>query len=106
MMNRLPYGWRGKLGLVYIASAWSMEAEYADMAPTGVTTHTTRIALSENPDCFSVDDVSNLGGKVVEATKLLSQAPDRKSTRLNSSHVAISYAVFCLKKKKIDAHNT
>src|SRR5690625_1203566 len=25
--------------------------------------------------------------------------PDRKSTRLNSSHVAISYAVFCLKKK-------
>src|SRR5439155_23230985 len=28
------------------------------------------------------------------------QALDRKSTRLNSSHVAISYAVFCLKKKK------
>src|SRR5690625_4548422 len=28
------------------------------------------------------------------------QAEDRKSTRLNSSHVAISYAVFCLKKKK------
>src|SRR5690625_6149426 len=30
-----------------------------------------------------------------------SRATDRKSTRLNSSHVAISYAVFCLKKKKI-----
>src|SRR5215510_4888049 len=28
---------------------------------------------------------------------------DRKSTRLNSSHVAISYAVFCLKKKKMVA---
>src|SRR5437660_4920936 len=28
------------------------------------------------------------------------QYQDRKSTRLNSSHVAISYAVFCLKKKK------
>src|SRR5207253_8244849 len=28
-----------------------------------------------------------------------SSAGDRKSTRLNSSHVAISYAVFCLKKK-------
>src|SRR5699024_12743939 len=27
---------------------------------------------------------------------------DRKSTRLNSSHVSTSYAVFCLKKKKID----
>src|SRR5439155_24623111 len=30
---------------------------------------------------------------------LRSVNPDRKSTRLNSSHVAISYAVFCLKKK-------
>src|SRR5258708_31310764 len=29
------------------------------------------------------------------------QPPDRKSTRLNSSHQIISYAVFCLKKKKI-----
>src|SRR3712207_7658823 len=29
------------------------------------------------------------------------QAADRKSTRLNSSHANISYAVFCLKKKKI-----
>src|SRR3712207_8501651 len=28
--------------------------------------------------------------------------PDRKSTRLNSSHANISYAVFCLKKKKPD----
>src|SRR5438067_9107694 len=32
----------------------------------------------------------------------LSRQSDRKSTRLNSSHVSISYAVFCLKKKKID----
>src|SRR5690625_3850815 len=30
---------------------------------------------------------------------------DRKSTRLNSSHVAISYAVFCLKKKSDDERN-
>src|SRR5690349_22511038 len=30
----------------------------------------------------------------------VSRAIDRKSTRLNSSHVEISYAVFCLKKKK------
>src|SRR5947207_9284284 len=29
---------------------------------------------------------------------------DRKSTRLNSSHTVISYAVFCLKKKKIASH--
>src|SRR5437588_9113925 len=32
--------------------------------------------------------------------KRLAAAPDRKSTRLNSSHTVISYAVFCLKKKK------
>src|SRR5436305_10517938 len=30
---------------------------------------------------------------------------DRKSTRLNSSHVRISYAVFCLKKKKITTYH-
>src|SRR5690349_24210576 len=30
---------------------------------------------------------------------LVAPRPDRKSTRLNSSHVEISYAVFCLKKK-------
>src|SRR3712207_7053308 len=32
--------------------------------------------------------------------RVLEQARDRKSTRLNSSHANISYAVFCLKKKK------
>src|SRR5437667_1134761 len=31
---------------------------------------------------------------------------DRKSTRLNSSHITISYAVFCLKKKNNNKHNT
>src|SRR5207253_3506198 len=38
------------------------------------------------------------GGTVEEKIDALIE--DRKSTRLNSSHVAISYAVFCLKKKK------
>src|SRR5690242_20978476 len=42
--------------------------------------------------------LSTLGvtGKAGETAKI-----DRKSTRLNSSHMSISYAVFCLKKKKI-----
>src|SRR3989442_4879012 len=35
----------------------------------------------------------------------LGSATDRKSTRLNSSHVRISYAVFCLKKKKNEYEN-
>src|SRR5438874_9885494 len=39
-------------------------------------------------------------GRVRAAVLLGPAARDRKSTRLNSSHVEISYAVFCLKKKK------
>src|SRR5947207_7602410 len=38
-------------------------------------------------------------GQVVRA-HVKERAADRKSTRLNSSHTVISYAVFCLKKKK------
>src|SRR5215510_15402821 len=41
-------------------------------------------------------------GECCSARSVMRPAPlreDRKSTRLNSSHVAISYAVFCLKKK-------
>src|SRR5699024_12665567 len=36
---------------------------------------------------------------IVKREKMGSTSEDRKSTRLNSSHVSISYAVFCLKKK-------
>src|SRR5256885_10259356 len=36
----------------------------------------------------------------VLGTRRQATMPDRKSTRLNSSHLVISYAVFCLKKKK------
>src|SRR3712207_6965743 len=35
------------------------------------------------------------------ASEPITNTPDRKSTRLNSSHANISYAVFCLKKKKV-----
>src|SRR2546426_7861201 len=37
---------------------------------------------------------------VANAAQRVAEAGDRKSTRLNSSHLVISYAVFCLKKKK------
>src|SRR2546426_5061308 len=40
-----------------------------------------------------------------EALELLSTESDRKSTRLNSSHLVISYAVFCLKKKTLLGFN-
>src|SRR5690606_40448168 len=49
---------------------------------------------------LTTDNTSNYGNDY-ENADVPSLAGDRKSTRLNSSHVKISYAVFCLKKKKI-----
>src|SRR5690349_23625343 len=47
------------------------------------------------------DDLQVGGGPLgVSVIALIIAVADRKSTRLNSSHVEISYAVFCLKKKK------
>src|SRR5256885_6631569 len=49
---------------------------------------------------FTSVDISNsfdLGGTAASAVRIYG---DRKSTRLNSSHLVISYAVFCLKKKQ------
>src|SRR5256885_9826275 len=51
----------------------------------------------------TVDDIAfvRFGGEDVVRHKLVQRiVEDRKSTRLNSSHLVISYAVFCLKKKK------
>src|SRR5688572_32525040 len=46
-------------------------------------------------------DASQAGGvHAAAAGRLVHRDEDRKSTRLNSSHSQISYAVFCLKKKK------
>src|SRR5439155_5899636 len=44
--------------------------------------------------------VAGITAGITERSSCDRPKPDRKSTRLNSSHVAISYAVFCLKKKK------
>src|SRR2546429_1251753 len=54
------------------------------------------VAAAENGDAESVAEV---GADVVRAHADFRKR-DRKSTRLNSSHGYISYAVFCLKKKK------
>src|SRR5256885_11605072 len=55
------------------------------------------------------DLIGNLRSLSVCSTWLVSQLlaslGDRKSTRLNSSHLVISYAVFCLKKKKQKLYN-
>src|SRR6266508_6015783 len=62
-------------------------------------TATTEIDTLSLHDALQIRGTLGAGG----AWKGRSWQPattDRKSTRLNSSHVAISYAVFCLKKKK------
>src|SRR5207244_5879694 len=48
-----------------------------------------------------ISDSSTANGIVATCAPALAASIDRKSTRLNSSHQIISYAVFCLKKKKI-----
>src|SRR2546426_6195627 len=49
-----------------------------------------------------LDEIEQAGGaaRAVERGMFQEAIADRKSTRLNSSHLVISYAVFCLKKKK------
>src|SRR5258705_4529570 len=46
-----------------------------------------------------VSGAASLALYVTRLPLLVAEARDRKSTRLNSSHLGISYAVFCLKKK-------
>src|SRR2546427_12996989 len=76
---------------------------FNDTATTEIYTLSLHDALpiclpSEIPDEFKVDVSGLMIGKQLRAADL--PLEDRKSTRLNSSHSQISYAVFCLKKKK------
>src|SRR5207249_11868552 len=60
------------------------------------------VEITINPNDVKVDVFrsSGPGGRSVNTTdSAVRLTQDRKSTRLNSSHVSISYAVFCLKKK-------
>src|SRR3989442_6678105 len=67
-------------------------------------------AQAEVEEVFVLGEARGAGAATPFSALLESDAPapnlpfeDRKSTRLNSSHVRISYAVFCLKKKKEQA---
>src|SRR2546426_5075624 len=58
-------------------------------------------ALPERPDIVWIGvPGAQVEAALVEAARVGVPHADRKSTRLNSSHLVISYAVFCLKKKK------
>src|SRR3989454_4414730 len=63
----------------------------------GVLEH-KRAALAEERALYE-RELAEMQAQLVRAERSAS-VRDRKSTRLNSSHLVISYAVFCLKKKK------
>src|SRR2546430_10927689 len=67
-------------------------------------TATTEIYTLSLHDALPIYDAQWMDGELLATLPTLARdattRPDRKSTRLNSSHSQISYAVFCLKKKK------
>src|SRR5207249_11355372 len=62
--------------------------------------HANAVPPSKVKPDGSIEDSKSPVGFSAALLPYLSALGDRKSTRLNSSHVSISYAVFCLKKKK------
>src|SRR5699024_12067398 len=72
--------------------------------PEVVTTGTATCARLANPSARNAASRSSTRtcsrSKPCRSAACRAKARDRKSTRLNSSHVSISYAVFCLKKKQ------
>src|SRR5690625_6853645 len=89
---------------------WSSDVCSSDLAAHAHCPRRGQVARGREPRARSEGGlrgaaaVAHLGGEgeadpAVHGV-LRCHAGDRKSTRLNSSHVAISYAVFCLKKKK------
>src|SRR5690606_39657957 len=59
-----------------------------------------RTSSAENTAHAASSSTSPTAAPIARSSARVIARPDRKSTRLNSSHVKISYAVFCLKKKK------
>src|SRR3712207_7283674 len=90
---------------------------FNDTATTEIYTLSLHDALPilgriTNPADFNHVSVGTRGGYAVKVSDIgyvedgtEEQRTDRKSTRLNSSHANISYAVFCLKKKKTNIAN-
>src|SRR5438034_8066750 len=62
--------------------------------------------LRANPNVELHLNSDEVGDDLVRASGQATIKQDRKSTRLNSSHTVISYAVFCLKKKKKKKNHT
>src|SRR2546430_7561959 len=72
----------------------------------GIATRRTRLAVTGGDRHTLGDDRECDPPGVLPISATLPVVIDRKSTRLNSSHSQISYAVFCLKKKKTNADSS
>src|SRR5256885_8679296 len=81
---------------------WCFFFFFNDTATTEIYTLSLHDALPISQDSALVAQriADELGGDVHDLDLAVDGLRDRKSTRLNSSHLVISYAVFCLKKKK------
>src|SRR5436853_1209078 len=73
---------------------------FNDTATTEIYTLSLHDALPISPLVVALEDVADRLAMPPDDACGIGDRPDRKSTRLNSSHLGISYAVFCLKKKK------
>src|SRR6266403_3552361 len=81
---------------------------FNDTATTEIYTLSLHDALPISSDKIDTAEMPGEQGdpRLWRARRLRRRDRDRKSTRLNSSHVEISYAVFCLKKKKSELIQT
>src|SRR2546430_12707216 len=84
---------------------WSTFFFFNDTATTEIYTLSLHDALPISPDLVFAREVgvlpqADVKAHLPEVRDHAARVRDRKSTRLNSSHSQISYAVFCLKKKK------
>src|SRR6266480_5384470 len=79
---------------------------FNDTATTEIYTLSLHDASSDLGQPHDERAVRNPARAKRQARHLRPRLQDRKSTRLNSSHMSISYAVFCLKKKKQIIHKT
>src|SRR3712207_6917086 len=80
--------------------------EQVDRAREAYVRHFYRADPTESSHYHLVIDSTALPLPVCAALIVDAAGADRKSTRLNSSHANISYAVFCLKKKKNNIYST
>src|SRR5690625_3001508 len=88
--------------LIVGAEDETIEVGAYDVTTDGTVTAVFNDKIEDNADASGAIVVkANIEGEKeeVESEESNKDESDRKSTRLNSSHVAISYAVFCLKKK-------